>query len=193
MTDRSSNQSARIMGGEHGLTATEMNFLLKEEGFLDGEPNAWIVTEKGRQFANGQSFHRGTGGYAQFNKYWDQLSWDPSVMEDIDISDDRKAQIKQATREARRLKADIRSAEQADYDDGRNVDAIAEDDGIDPLTVAVGIALTAISIYGIKKIAPHLKALWADTSAKTRQRLANRKSNDTEDAERPENDDRDQI
>jgi hypothetical protein len=101
MTDRSSNQSARIMGAEHGLTATEMNFLLKEEGFLDGEPNAWIVTEKGQQFANEQSFQPGTGGYPRYNKYWDQVSWDPSVIGDIDISDDREAQIKQATRDHR--------------------------------------------------------------------------------------------
>ena len=44
-------KSARIMGQDYGLTAQEMNFVLKEEGYLDGEPGSYSVTEKGSSYA----------------------------------------------------------------------------------------------------------------------------------------------
>ena len=44
-------KSARIMGQDYGLTAQEMNFVLKEKGYLDGEPGSYSVTEKGSSYA----------------------------------------------------------------------------------------------------------------------------------------------
>ena len=41
-------KSARILGQEFGLTAQEMNFVLKEEGYLEGEPGNYTVAEIGR-------------------------------------------------------------------------------------------------------------------------------------------------
>lgn len=38
--------SAKRLGERCGLTAEEMNILLKEEGFLSGEPGNYYPTEK---------------------------------------------------------------------------------------------------------------------------------------------------
>ena len=40
--------SAKRLGERCGLTAEEMNILLKEEGFLSGEPGNYYPTEKGK-------------------------------------------------------------------------------------------------------------------------------------------------
>jgi len=66
-------KSARILGQEYGLTAQEMNFVLKEEGFLDGEPGNYTVSEKGKKYSEEQDHHRGTGGYAYYNRNWTRL------------------------------------------------------------------------------------------------------------------------
>lgn len=42
--------SAKRLGEICGLTAEEMNVLLKEEGFLSGEPGNYYPTEKGKLF-----------------------------------------------------------------------------------------------------------------------------------------------
>ena len=42
--------SAKRLGERCGLTAEEMNVLLKEEGFLSGEPGNYYPTEKGKLF-----------------------------------------------------------------------------------------------------------------------------------------------
>lgn len=55
--------SAKRLGERCGLTAEEMNILLKEEGFLSGEPGNYYPTEKGKLFVvekgddNGESFY----------------------------------------------------------------------------------------------------------------------------------------
>lgn len=162
MTDVPPNRSARILGQEHGLTAAEMNFLLKLEGFLEGEPGAYRLTPKGARYASEQDHHRGTGGYSQYNRYWETRTWDPRVTAEVNLSDDRKRQIREAAQEARRLKQAAAAVEavapQADAGKG----AKSNGSGVDPLTVAVGVALAAVSVYGIKKVAPHLKALWTE-------------------------------
>lgn len=72
-------KSARILGKDYGLTAQEMNQLLKDQGFLDGNPGEYFVTEKGAPFAKEIDFHRGSGGYAQYNRYWTERTWDESI------------------------------------------------------------------------------------------------------------------
>ena len=59
-------KSARILGEDYGLTAKEMNFLLKDEGYLEGAPGNYSVTEKGNAYAKEEDHHRGTGGYARY-------------------------------------------------------------------------------------------------------------------------------
>lgn len=68
-------KSARILGQEFGRTAREMNELLKEHGYLYGEPGAYGLTEKGEQYAQEQHHSRGTGGYAHYNRSWETRTW----------------------------------------------------------------------------------------------------------------------
>ena len=46
-------KSARVLGWEFGRNAREMNALLKQQGYLDGEPGAYGLTEKGKQYGRG--------------------------------------------------------------------------------------------------------------------------------------------
>ncbi|MDB1866467.1 hypothetical protein PMX26_08540 [Collinsella aerofaciens] len=52
-------KSARYLGRDVGLNAEEMNVWLKEEGYLEGEPGDYRVTEKGHPYATQR--HRETG------------------------------------------------------------------------------------------------------------------------------------
>ena len=44
-------RSATHLGQRHGLTGAEMNILLCQEGYLEGDPGAYRVTDKGAAFA----------------------------------------------------------------------------------------------------------------------------------------------
>ncbi|MFE6548225.1 hypothetical protein ACFVHS_07450 [Streptomyces sp. NPDC057746] len=68
-------KSARVLGWEFGRTAREMNELLKNHGYLYGNPGAYGLTEKGKQYAEEQYHSRGTGGYAQYNRSWETRTW----------------------------------------------------------------------------------------------------------------------
>ena len=52
--------SAKRLGERCGLTAEEMNILLKEEGFLSGEPGNYYPTEKGKLFVVEKGDDNGT-------------------------------------------------------------------------------------------------------------------------------------
>jgi len=112
MTTETVPESATLLGRAHGLTGAEMNYLLKEEGFLYGEPGAYGVTPKGEPYANQKDHHRGTGGYSWYNRYWDTRSWDPRILDDIDLSPGRRREVQEGAAEQRRARAAARAAEQ---------------------------------------------------------------------------------
>ena len=66
-------KSARVLGWEFGRTAAEMNVLLKQYGYLFGEPGAYGLTEKGHQFGDEQHHTNGYGGYAY--RQWETRTW----------------------------------------------------------------------------------------------------------------------
>ncbi len=80
--------SARILGQDYGLTAEEMNRVLVKQGFLQGSPGDYSVTQKALQYAAEKDFHRGTGGYACYNRYWTTRTFDDSIKEALDVSAD---------------------------------------------------------------------------------------------------------
>lgn len=55
--------------------------------------------------------------------------------------------------------------------------------------MAVGVALAAVSIYGIKKAAPHLKALWTDKASPRFKKLKDGPSGETDAQAPPDKDD----
>ena len=165
MTDVAPNRSARILGEDYDLTAAQMNLLLKEEGFLEGEAGAYRVTEKGKQYADEEHHHRGPGGYSWYNRDWETRTWAPGITDELDISDERKRQIRDAAAAARRLKAAARAAEAAESEGDTSDDGESDVSGPGLFIVAAGVALATVSICGIKKAAPHPKALWNDKAA----------------------------
>lgn len=80
--------SARILGQDYGLTAEEMNRVLVKLGFLQGTPGDYSVTQKALQYVVEKDFHRGTGGYASYNRYWTTRTFDDSIKDALDVSAD---------------------------------------------------------------------------------------------------------
>ena len=78
--------SARVLGQDYGLTAEEMNRVLVKLGFLQGTPGDYSITQKALQFAQEKDFHRGTGGYACYNRYWTTRTFDDSIKNVLDVS-----------------------------------------------------------------------------------------------------------
>lgn len=89
--------SARLLGKEYGLTAQEMNRVLVKRGILQGTPGNYSVTEFGKNFASVKDFHRGCGGYDFYNRHWSTTSYDESIRNVLNVTDEvRKAAIKEA-------------------------------------------------------------------------------------------------
>lgn len=72
-------KSARIIGGEFGLNAPDMNRLLAMHGYLDGKPGAWGLTEKGKPFAEEQYHTNGVGGYSHYQVNYETRTWNDDL------------------------------------------------------------------------------------------------------------------
>jgi len=158
-------KSARVLGQEYGSSAQEMNFVLKEEGYLDGEPGNYLVTEKGEKYAKEQDHHRGTGGYAHYNRYWTTRTWDDGIASELDITAERKKEIREAISLAKQKLNKSEDNNSADdynrYGNGSEYVGVADDnDNMDALVAAVGVLLLAASAYGVNKAAPRIKRWW---------------------------------
>ena len=163
--------SARVLGSRYNLSAQEMNYLLREKGFLSGEPGDYTVTEKGKPYATEQDFHRGTGGYACYNRDWTTRSWDETIEDELNITDEDIDNARAAVAErkrnqwdqikAKRAAADAaflahQNGEQADIED-----AGSTKDSKDRLADALIVGGVLITLYGVYKITPHIKKWWS--------------------------------
>lgn len=178
-------KSARILGEDIGLNSQEMNHLLKDQGFLEGNPGAYVVTQKGAQFAKETDFHCGPGGYSRYNRDWTQRTWDESIKDVLDTSSESCQAARDAVAEARRLKWDTIKAERAESDAAFRAsrpdlfpiekpesgisDSAGSDNGLSGFAVA-GIVAGGVAIivgigYGIHKAAPHVKKWWNEKVA----------------------------
>lgn len=108
--------SARILGQDYGLTAAEMNKVLVKLGFLEGTPGNYSLTEKALQYAVEQDFHRGTGGYACYNKYWTTRTFDDSIKKILDISPDLIKDVRNELAAERAARFAVQAAERARAD-----------------------------------------------------------------------------
>ena len=95
-----SSLSARRLGQLFYLDDQEMNLLLKEEGFLDGEPGNYKPTEKGKKFISEKSGWNGYGGFA--SRTWEWREWDESIIDELNVTPERKKEIREKTLELRR-------------------------------------------------------------------------------------------
>ena len=174
------NKSARVLGIDYGLNSQEMNQLLKDQGFLDGYPGKYVVTEKGAPFANETYFHRGPGGYAQYNRDWTQRTWNESIIEALDTSPESCQAARDAVAQARRAKWAAIKARRAEADaafrasrpdlfppekdDLASTSSSDTEDGLSGLAIAGiiagGAALCAGIGFCIHKAAPHVQKWW---------------------------------
>jgi hypothetical protein len=168
-------KSARILGQDYELTAQEMNFVLREEGFLGGEPGSYTVTEKGARFAHEQDHSRGTGGYGQYNRAWTTRTWDDEIADEMDITEERKSAIRQAISVAKQRigeSSDEGAVAKPDTFDSEHTDTADGND--DALAAAVGFLLVTVSAYGIYKVAPYIKQLWDDKAVSGLKKIRDR-------------------
>jgi hypothetical protein len=159
-------KSARILGQGYGLTAQEMNFVLKEDGFLSGEPGNYTVTEKGARYADEQDHSRGTGGYAQYNRAWTTRTWRDGIEDELDITEDRKKEIRQVISAAKQRIGESGNegiASERDVFGGKDADTAGGEGA--SLAAAVGVVLLVVSAYGVYRAAPYISRLWNDKAA----------------------------
>lgn len=146
--------SAKRLGEKCGLTAEEMNYLLKEEGFLSGEPGNYNPTEKGKPFVVEKGDDNGYGGYAF--RGWNWLEWDESILDELDTSMEHKLYIREKTSEERRYRREKKKAESEVY--WRNVnrknsepeiEEYDESSGSSSRNLILGLFAAGYSIYKI--------------------------------------------
>lgn len=166
-------KSARILGHEFGLSAEEMNTFLKQEGFQDGEPGAYGVTEKGKRFSDEKNHTRGVGGYSYYNRSWDTITWDESIADELHLSPERRSAIKDlvATERAERRRA--REAAYIEYVPDAEDEEQSPDGGANlvPVIVFAAVAGAVVGLgYGIYKFSRLSGKLWNDQVAPSLQK-----------------------
>ncbi len=163
------NKSARQLGYEHGLTAQEMNYILKEKGFLEGKPGEYFLTERGKTYAKEQDFHRGTGGYQHYNRYWTTRSWDEDIINELDLSDElikeargvivlnrqRSDETKEQSAKIEPLSSDLHHLNDCDLEDIMTYDSSIDDDPNVLGYLVLGGMVIAIG-YGVFKFSPRV-------------------------------------
>ena len=152
------SKSATALGQLYGVTSQVMNGILKELGYLEGDPGAYGVTEKGAKYAFEKDHHRGTGGYSWYNRDWTTRSWGDELVDELHVTDDLKHKAQEAVSAARAAK---RAAETVVDEIGAGADAVADNAPnvtVNWKKVAV-VAALAGSAYGAYKAAPHAKKL----------------------------------
>lgn len=172
--------SARILGQDYGLTAEEMNRVLVKQGFLQGTPGDYSVTQKALQYAVEKDFHRGTGGYACYNRYWTTRIFDDSIKEVLDVSADLISEVRSeiaadraaryAAQAAARAQADAEFlAKQAGEKAAHEAAEIAALEIGEPIAKwkkagKIGVIVGGVLIvgYGVYKVTPHIKKWWQE-------------------------------
>jgi ribosomal protein L37AE/L43A len=169
-------KSARMLGEEYGLTSQEMNYILKEEGYLSGEAGEYTVTDKGAPFAEEKDFHRGTGGYAHYNRYWTTRTWDESIEDELNVTADMKEAARNAVAEARRQHWDNIKKARAEADaaflerykqNDENDNASDESSDDDSNLLGAGLIIGGLIVlgYGVYKAVPHIVEWWKGSAA----------------------------
>ena len=166
-------KSARGLGQKYGLTAAEVNFILKESGFLEGEPGNYTITERGAEYAEEQDHHRGVGGYSWYNKSWTTRTWNEEILDELDITNDRKMEIRQAITIAGAKTTMPEDCLPQEYGDCYyQLDTEEVDD--EALVAAIGALLLMVSAYGVYKAAPRIKQWWRNKAVPNLKNMKNR-------------------
>lgn len=152
--------SAKQLGVKIDLNAQEMNVLLKEEGFLDGEPGDYYVTEKGRPYADETGWSNGYGGYAA--RGYNYFVWDETILNMIDTNEERLASIRIKTKEERKKRRE-ENDKIPDYSINYNDSNLGNtsntnDSGVE--TLVGGAVIIGIVCYGIYNCVKKIKQFY---------------------------------
>lgn len=169
--------SARILGQDYGLNAQEMNRVLVKEGLLTGQPGDYSLTEKAMNFAKERNFHRGTGGYYWYNRYWTTRIFDDSIKELLNVTPELKEEVRneiateRVARCVARAKADAEFlAKQATENATKEVAEIETGEFIRKCKKAGAVGLIVIGVatvcYGIYEVTPKVKKWWNEKNSK---------------------------
>lgn len=153
-------KSARVLGYDLWMSARDVNALLKEHGYLEGQPGAYGLTEKGMQFGHEEDHHRGPGGSPWYNRDWITRTWNEEVLDSlaVDLANAAAAPAPEA------VVVDEPEAN-LDYerDPKRDVDRVW-------FWVGVGVA-TVATVVALAVAAPHAKRLWNERVEPRAKRL----------------------
>lgn len=162
------SRSTAGLGRELGLNSQETNILLRDAGYLEGEPGDWRLTEKGQEHADQRHWDVPSSMHAGYLT----TRWDDEVLEDLgEVSPERKREIDDeiTTRRAeQRRQREERQAELENLaDDDLDDSDYAEDEvEIDGKTVGafIGGALAGIVLAKVAEWAkPHVEKWWDET------------------------------
>ena len=179
--------SARFLGRKYGLSAQEMNRLLYNEGYLEGEPGDYSVTEKGKPFAHETSYRYGPGGTSmRYNGGYDIRTWDPSINDVLNVTPEMKQQAKDDVALRRRQQKEERENYYANMeyirqpicecDEGNDVQPNLDD----LYGYVAGAILSAMGVYYIwKKTSPCIKKWWKEKVLSKFEQKNATKSDDT--------------
>lgn len=123
--------SARNLGQKCGLTAEEMNVLLKEEGYLEGEPGNYSPTEKGQEYSEERGDGNEYGGKCAVGWHW--FVWALQILDEIDLSDERITDIREKTANERH-KRKVRKQVKSDDFYSQTVNGVESDENINNTT-----------------------------------------------------------
>lgn len=74
-------KSARLLGRDLGMTAQEMNAALKTHGYLEGEPGAYALTDKGQVYGRERYHSNGVGGHSMYQVNYETRTWSEDVVD----------------------------------------------------------------------------------------------------------------
>lgn len=159
-------KSAGVLGSDFGKTAKEMNAVLKDHGYLYGEPGAYGLTEKGQFYGEERHHSRGTGGYAHYNPGWETRTWndDTAAALRADMEDNADGHSAGASTVPEDDCA-FTSEEDRDSND-------TDDDG--SLVDWRGIAGLAVLASAALLVAPHVVPFWNDKLKPAARKLWNK-------------------
>lgn len=164
-------KSARYLGRDVGLNAEEVNVWLKEEGYLEGEPGDYRVTEKGRPYATQRHWETGSSNHAGYVS----TSWKEEILNEIgplsperrrELSDSVAANRAEKKRQREEWEASLAGNGDDSLDDGQRDGNDASDSNGGKVAAAAitVIAVSFLAVKGAQAAKPHVEKWWRETA-----------------------------
>ena len=182
--------SATRLGQKFRLSGEEMNLVLAKLGYLVGTPGDYNLTEKAREYAVEKHFHRGTGGYSCYNRYWTTRTYDDSITDVLDISPNLIKEVRDELSKVRaaryaelvaarvKVKTEYLEKQAAQKFAGELAEkaAIETEERVTKWKKAGTIGLVVVGCivigYGIYKTTPRIKKWWKERKQPPQERIA---------------------